>query len=62
MPFTRRAISRVSSPLKIRLNPQEMSDVSIENSAIIAMAPRPVFGTRASATISRFTSGVVATT
>ena len=62
MPLTRRAISRVSSPLKMRLSPHEISDVSMENSAIMAIAERPVFGTRASATIRRFTAGVVATT
>ncbi len=34
----------------------------MEKSAIIAIAPRPVFGIPASARIRRLTSGVVATT
>src|ERR1017187_9064861 len=62
MPFIRRASSRASSPLKIRLSPQEISEVNMENSAIIAIAPRPLFGIPAKARIRRFTTGVVATT
>src|SRR5579875_3267551 len=62
MPFTRFASSRVSRPLKIKLSPQEISEVSMENREIKAIAPRPLRGILASPTISRFTSGVVATT
>ncbi len=46
----------------MRLRPHEISEVSIENSAIVAIAARPLFGSLANATIKRFTMGVVATT
>ena len=57
MPFTRLAISRTSSPLKIRLSPQEMSEVSMEKSATIATALRPFDGIPASQRMRRLTSG-----
>ena len=63
MPFTRRASSRASSPLKIRLSPHEISEVNMENSAIIAIALRPLFGIPAKARESGGSPpGVVATT
>ena len=53
----RRVSSRTNSPLKMRLRPHEMSDVSIEKSATIATAPRGVLGTPDSAFIGFFAQG-----
>ena len=60
--MTRRAISRVSRPLKMRLRPQEIIEVSMENRAIIATAERPSFGMVARKRMKRCTSGVLAST
>ena len=62
MPLTRCAISRASRPLKMRLRPQEMSEVSMENRAIMATAVRPFLGMVASQRIRPRTSGVLAST
>ena len=40
----RRTIARTSSPVKISEKPHDRSELTIENSATKAMAPRGVFG------------------
>ena len=60
--FPRCDSSRTYRPLKVRLCPHQISEVSIENSVSSATALRGVLGSPANQGMARCTSGVEATT
>src|SRR5580704_10010202 len=62
MPLTCLLNSRTNTPLKIKLKPPEISELSMEHNATKAIAPLGVFARLASQRIPRFTSGADATT